>query len=97
MVCLVEARPGWVTKKHKHSNDETLILIEGSMSQTVGDQKFEFKAGEILYIPPWVEHGAVVGEKGMKIIKIFSPPREDYLHGTDSYLREPQRSALKQR
>jgi quercetin dioxygenase-like cupin family protein len=90
MVCLVEARPEWVTKRHKHGNDETLIMIEGSMSLRVGDRDIELNVGDILYIPPWIEHMGTVREKGMKMIKIFSPPREDYLDGTDSYLREPQ-------
>ena len=55
---------------------------------TVGDKECELKAGDIIYIPPMIEHKLVVGNEGVKMIKVFSPPREDYLDGTDTYLRE---------
>ena len=88
MVCMVDTRPGWVTKQHKHANDETLIIMEGSFTFTAGDKVFELLPGDIIYIPPWIEHTGTAGDKGMKMIKIFSPPREDYLAGTDTYIRE---------
>ena len=87
MVCMVDIRPGWVTKQHKHANDETLIIMEGSITSTVGEKIVEALPGDIIYIPPWIEHTGTVGDKGIKMIKIFSPPREDYLAGTDTYLR----------
>jgi quercetin dioxygenase-like cupin family protein len=95
MTCLVNIRPGWITKHHKHASDETVIVMEGSMSFRVGNLDVELLPGDVLYIPPWVEHGGTVGQKGMKMIKIFSPPREDYLQGTDTYLRESQTVAEK--
>jgi len=88
MVCLVDIRPGWITKSHKHGNDESMIILEGETACTVGDRECELKTGDIIYIPPDVEHQLTVGDKGVKMIKIFSPPRTDYLDGTDTYLRE---------
>lgn len=92
MVCMVDMRPGWVTKRHNHANDETLLILEGSMTFTAGENVFELLPGDIIYIPPSIEHTGTAGDKGMKMIKIFSPPREDYLAGTDTYLREGQSS-----
>jgi len=45
----------------------------------------------IIYIPPNVEHELVVGDKGCRMIKVFSPPRADFLDGSDSYLRDSKR------
>ena len=91
MVCLVDIRPGWITKGHKHGNDESMYILEGSTSCTVGDRKCELKAGDIIYIPPNVEHELVIGAQGCRMIKVFSPPRADFLDGSDNYLRESKR------
>ncbi|MBN1105420.1 MAG: cupin domain-containing protein [Deltaproteobacteria bacterium] len=88
MVCLVDIRPGWITKSHKHGNDESMYIVEGDTSCTVGDRTCQLKAGDVIYIPPNVEHELVVGDKGCRMIKVFSPPRADFLDGSDRYLRD---------
>jgi len=87
MVCLVDIRPGWVTKSHKHANDESMYILEGSTSCTVGDLHCVLKAGDVIYVPPNMEHELVVGKEGCRMIKVFSPPRADFLDGSDTYLR----------
>jgi quercetin dioxygenase-like cupin family protein len=44
------------------------------------------KAGDILPIPGNVPHRVVALEDSLAI-DIFSPPRADWLNGTDAYLR----------
>ena len=44
-------------------------------------------AGEVLQIPPWVPHSVLALERTLDV-DVFSPPRQDWLDGSDSYLRE---------
>jgi quercetin dioxygenase-like cupin family protein len=44
-------------------------------------------AGEVLHIPSHVPHRAEALEDTVDV-DIFSPPREDWLAGSDAYLRE---------
>jgi quercetin dioxygenase-like cupin family protein len=43
-------------------------------------------AGEVLHIPSNVVHSAIALEDTVDL-DIFSPPRQDWLDGTDQYLR----------
>ncbi|MET0552020.1 MAG: hypothetical protein ABW221_03210 [Vicinamibacteria bacterium] len=44
------------------------------------------RAGEVLTIPPNLPHKALALEDTLDV-DIFSRPREDWLAGTDAYLR----------
>ncbi|HCZ49071.1 MAG TPA: hypothetical protein DCZ11_08700 [Gammaproteobacteria bacterium] len=87
MVCIVEAEPGWVTQQHDHHNDETLYILRGQMTVIVAGEEHVLNAGDFIYLPPDVPHKGVVGPEGMTQLKVFSPPRQDYIEKTDAYLR----------
>jgi quercetin dioxygenase-like cupin family protein len=44
------------------------------------------RAGEVLVIPSNVPHRALALEDTLDV-DVFSPPRQDWLAGTDAYLR----------
>src|SRR6267154_739835 len=44
------------------------------------------RAGEVLVIPSWLPHSAVALEDTLDV-DVFNPPRQDWLAGTDAYLR----------
>ena len=44
------------------------------------------RAGEVLTIPPHLPHSALALEDTLDV-DIFNPPREDWLDGSDAYLR----------
>jgi quercetin dioxygenase-like cupin family protein len=45
------------------------------------------RAGEVLIIPSYVPHSALALEDTIGI-DVFSPIRQDWLDGTDTYLRK---------
>ena len=51
-----------------------------------GEQEIIVRAGEVLVIPSNVPHGAVALEDTLDV-DVFCPPRQDWLAGTDAYLR----------
>lgn len=42
---------------HQHSEEEFLMVLEGSGTWTVGDTSFAANAGDLLYAAPWDLHG----------------------------------------
>ena len=75
--------------KHSHENEQITYLLEGALEFLLGDdqqEKLIVRAGEVLVLPPYFPHSAVALEDTVDV-DIFNPPREDWLDGSDGYLR----------
>jgi quercetin dioxygenase-like cupin family protein len=55
-----------------------------------GAEQIDVAAGEVLHLPAHLPHSALALEDTLDV-DIFSPPREDWLDGSDAYLRGPTR------
>ena len=65
------------------------FLLEGVLLFRIGGaepHEFEARAGEVICIPGNVPHEAVALEDSI-CLDVFSPPRQDWLDGTDDYFR----------
>jgi len=73
---------------HSHENEQITYLLEGVLKFWVGEDREEIvlNAGEVLHIPSNVPHEAEALEDCLDV-DVFSPPRQDWLDGTDHYLR----------
>jgi quercetin dioxygenase-like cupin family protein len=73
---------------HSHHNEQLTYLLEGVLKFWIGEEREEIilRAGEVLHIPSDVPHEAEALEDCLDV-DVFSPPREDWLNGTDDYLR----------
>ena len=91
MIAHVYLAKGAVVPKHSHHNEQITYILEGVLRFRLGDdesQQVDVAAGEVLHIPANLPHTAVALEDTLDV-DIFSPPREDWLDGSDTYLREP--------
>lgn len=79
LVSFIEMEPNMVFPLHRHESEQIMIVIEGSMLQTLGDKTVRVSKGDVLVIESNELHGGQVSEEGCKAIDIFVPPREDYL------------------
>ena len=88
MVAHIYLKKGAVVPMHSHHNEQVTYLLEGALKFWIGEEKEEFvlHAGEVLHIPPHVPHAAEALEDCLDV-DVFSPPRQDWLDGTDDYLR----------
>jgi quercetin dioxygenase-like cupin family protein len=89
MIAEVRLAKGDVVPKHAHHNEQITFITQGALHFTLGeagDREVTVHAGEVLVIPPHVPHSAVALEDTIDM-DVFSPPREDWLNGTDAYLR----------
>ena len=90
MIAQVFLKQGCVVPRHSHDNEQLTYILEGSLRFWIGEDGAEeivVKAGEVLYIPSNVPHMAEAIEDTLDV-DIFSPPRADWLDGSDSYLRQ---------
>ena len=90
MIAHVHLDQGAVVPTHSHENEQLTYILEGALRFWIGDedgddvQELVVRKGEILYIPSNVPHKAEALEKTFDV-DVFSPPRQDWLDGTDTY------------
>jgi quercetin dioxygenase-like cupin family protein len=89
MLAHVYLKKGCIVPRHQHENEQLTYILEGSIRFWIGEdekQQIVVSAGEVLHIPSNVWHKAEAVEDTLDV-DIFSPPRQDWLEKTDSYLR----------
>jgi unsaturated pyranuronate lyase len=92
MVAQVFLKKGCIVPRHSHPNEQITYILEGALRFWVGEEPGEEKvvrSGEVLVIPSNVPHKAEALEDTFDL-DVFSPPRQDWLDGTDAYLRGRQ-------
>jgi unsaturated pyranuronate lyase len=77
---------GAVVPAHKHEQEQVSYVISGVLQFHVGGQEIVVRSGAVLQIPSWVEHSVTVLEDA-DVMDVFSPVRQDWLDGTDTYFR----------
>ncbi len=79
-----------IVPKHAHENEQLTYILEGALRFWIGENGEEevvVNAGEVLYIPSNVPHKAQALSDTFDV-DIFSPPRQDWLDGTDTYFHQ---------
>jgi quercetin dioxygenase-like cupin family protein len=85
----VRLKNGFVVPLHQHVNEQVTLVKSGLIRFRLGADRSEVidvQPGEVLIIPSNLPHEAeMIGDvEGMDV---FTPLREDWLSGTDDYLR----------
>ena len=89
MIAHIYLKKGCVVPRHAHENEQITYVLEGALRFHLGaegGQEVTVRAGEVLTIPPNLPHTAEALEDTLDV-DIFDPPRQDWLDGTDQYLR----------
>lgn len=88
MVAQLYLKKGAMVPMHTHHNEQFTHLLEGVLKFWIGEEREELilRGGEVLHIPSNVPHAAEALEDCLDV-DVFCPPREDWLDGTDDYLR----------
>ena len=93
MLAQVYIKKGSIVPKHSHENEQLTWIQEGALRFWIGNEgepgyeERVVSAGEVMYIPSNVPHMAEAIEDTLDV-DVFSPPRQDWLDGTDSYFHE---------
>ena len=86
MMSHVILKKGSVVPAHKHENEQITYILRGTLKFEVNGKDIVLREGDVLHIPSNVVHSAEALEDTLDL-DVFSPPRQDWLDGTDHYLR----------
>ena len=89
MIAHVYLKKGDDVPRHSHHNEQLTYILQGALRLWFGEndeREITVRAGEVVVIPGHVPHRALAIEDTLDV-DVFSPPREDWLSGTDAYLR----------
>jgi quercetin dioxygenase-like cupin family protein len=89
MIAHVYFKKGEEVPQHSHDNEQLTYILSGALRfwfGAKGEQEITVRAGEVVVIPSNLPHKAVALEDTLDV-DVFCPPRQDWLNGTDAYLR----------
>lgn len=89
MIAHVYLDEGAVVPRHEHDNEQLTYILKGTLRFWLGEDGehvLDVHEGEVLHIPSRLPHRAEALERTLDL-DIFSPPRSDWLDGSDTYLR----------
>ena len=94
MLAHVLLKKGAIVPAHEHHNEQFTYILDGKLrfwigehADAPGEEYIDVGEGEVLVIPSHVRHRAEALEDTLDL-DVFNPPREDWLDGSDAYLRE---------
>ncbi|MFJ8546573.1 cupin domain-containing protein [Streptomyces sp. NPDC093586] len=68
---------------HWHTNEQWVVVTEGSIRFVCEGKEYELNAGDVAYIPSGQKHTATyVGPKGAVLLELSAPPRMDLAPGS---------------
>jgi len=89
MIARMQFKDGFRVPLHSHENEQITSVISGTIRFWFGekkDQAMDLGAGDTVVIPPHLPHEALmIGD--VEETDTWSPPRQDWIDGTDDYLR----------
>lgn len=86
MVGQTLVKKGYQVPTHAHENEQITWVMSGAWRFELEGKTVIVGANEMITIPANEPHSAFAVED-LVAYDIFTPPREDWLTGTDSYLR----------
>lgn len=68
---------------HWHTNEQWVVVTEGSIRFVCEGTEYELNAGDVAYIPAGQKHTATyVGPEGAILLELSAPPRLDLAPGS---------------
>jgi quercetin dioxygenase-like cupin family protein len=90
MIAKMQFKDGFLVPLHSHIHEQVTQLVKGKMRFWFGDNKektMDMSPGDVVVIPSNLPHEALmIGD--VEEIDTWSPPRQDWLDGSDHYLRK---------
>lgn len=88
-VARIYFKDGFLVPMHSHENEQITQVLKGRMRFVFGadrEETREFGPGDVVVIPAHLPHEALcIGD--VEEMDMWAPRREDWLDGSDSYLR----------
>ena len=89
MIARMSFKDGFLVPLHQHVHEQVTQCVSGKMRFWFGankEQVMELGPGDVVVIPSNLPHEArMIGD--VEEVDTWSPPRQDWLDGSDNYLR----------
>jgi quercetin dioxygenase-like cupin family protein len=89
-LAVIELDPNVSVPEHSQANEQLGVLIEGSITFTVGGEVKEIGPGETWRILGDVPHSVIAGPNGAVLVESFAPARADW-NGRERLAPRPPR------
>jgi quercetin dioxygenase-like cupin family protein len=86
MLVYFDLKKGAIIPEHHHVSEQVTYIVKGKVKVLSGGKEFIVSKGEVLLIPSNTPHRFEALEDTIDI-DVFSPPRQDWIEGTDNYLK----------
>lgn len=89
MLAYVNLTKGCVIPRHQHHHEQLTYVIDGALHFWLGEDESQVqlvRGGDVIHFPSNVWHKAEA-RADCTVLDVFSPPREDWINQTDTYLR----------
>ena len=90
MIAKMEFEDGFTVPWHSHENEQITEVIAGTLRFWFDDKENEYidlMAGDVMIIPGNRRHKALMIGRVIET-DTFAPPRQDWIDGSDNYLRK---------
>jgi unsaturated pyranuronate lyase len=75
---VVELEGNTVIPEHSHANEQVGMLVAGTMTFRIGEERRELVPGATWSIPPNAPHEVETGPEGAVVVEVFAPGRADW-------------------
>ena len=75
---LVEMEPHAVIDEHSHPHEQIGYMVEGEAEFVIDGRSFQVHTGQMWRLPGGVPHQVRVGPRGIRVVEVFCPVREDF-------------------
>jgi unsaturated pyranuronate lyase len=86
-IAKLEMKRGCSVPSHSHENEQVTMVLSGALKFDVAGKEIVVRAGETLELPPHVPHGVLDVLEDSQVVDVFSPIRQDWIDGTDTYFK----------
>jgi quercetin dioxygenase-like cupin family protein len=89
-LAMVSLKAGAKVPQHHHENEQVTWVSKGLLRLRLGangEQQVDLGPGQVIVIPPNLPHSAEI-DVDTEVLDVFCPRREDWISGTDAYLRK---------
>ncbi len=85
MISVVRLEPEVHGVLHHHPEEQWGYCVSGSGVRYQGDEAIAVSVGDFWRTPGDVPHTIEAGDKGMVVIDVFAPPRQEYTRPGDGF------------
>jgi quercetin dioxygenase-like cupin family protein len=86
-IARLELSKGAEVPEHAHVNEQVATVERGALQFWIGGEPLVVSEGQSVAIPSNVPH-RVIALEDSAVMDVFTPHREDWIRGDDSYLRK---------